>query len=110
MAPHRTIDTIHPFGPYRKEYDANYISSQVIEELSAVRIIGELENSVIGQFAGKTYIMGIGFSGDYINSYVFDKTNDYFYNGSIKYDKETPKGIGLRGWMHPSGFAAFKTE
>uniref|UniRef100_A0A915L4V1 START domain-containing protein n=1 Tax=Romanomermis culicivorax TaxID=13658 RepID=A0A915L4V1_ROMCU len=30
--------------------------------------------------------------------------------GSIKYDKETPKGIGLRGWMHPSGFAAFKTD
>lgn len=36
MSPERIMDTINPFGPYRREYDTAFVDVTLLEEISNV--------------------------------------------------------------------------
>lgn len=104
LSPRRTIDTVHFFGPYRPQFDPHFSKTEILEKLD--------ETSIIGHFVGKKTILGVSLSGDYVNLFTMGKTEKYIYSvyGSVDYNKDNLHGVGIRGWMHPSGIAAFHTE
>jgi len=102
--PEKLIDMVHPTEKYRKMWDPNIQSCDLLEELSP--------NSLIAHTVMKAHLLGLLSARDTIDVFKLEETDKFISSqfGSVEYENEPVAKDAVRAWSFPSGIFFLKGE